>query len=576
MEAVKKKFSLKKVINYTKEHWDTPPQGKYLNIKEWVSYCLGGAGAITAASLPNNLTLIAGLQIAVALNINVWHITIIGIINTIITIIRAPLLASIIDNVKSKRFGRFRVYLAYLALPLVILTTLTAWVPALIAFNSPITDPDTTYMLVLVSYTVLYNIMSIVNYLYATGFNMMQQVISPVPEERTNIMSLGTMAYSLGPSIINLLYPLLANMMYSYGGSEANGANNIKTYLYLVPIFTMITAALGLFVVFGTKERIVLPKAQKQKVKFIDGIKMSIKNKYIWINVASNFLGSFRLAATGYMAFACTYMIDNAAAMSVAITVIGLAYNPAFILSPFVIKKIGKKNMMLASMLLSSAATIPLIFIGFTATDTNKQIFGILILVVHFIVTLSQSFAMIATSAMTSQMYDYQQYKTGKRAEGWLSQFQATLGTLLGLTLSWVGATIYQNYGYTSDASVLYNVEDTLGPIIGVNAILGVASGILAAIPFFFWDINEKRHQQIMDVLQVRANCKDGLCDNDTAKVLEERIEAGESGVLSFFNKEELTLTTEAAAVDAGDLVLDIAEEIQEDEAVQPSSDLGE
>ncbi len=565
-EVAKKKFSLKetagKVISYTKEHWDTPPKGKHLNIKEWVCYCLGGAGAVTAASLPNNLNLMAGLQIAVALNINVWHITIVGIINTIVTMLLAPLRAAIIDNVRSKKFGRFRVYLVYLSLPLLILTTLCAWVPAMIAFNNPITNPNTTYMLVLVSYTVIYNILSLVNYLYATGFNMMQQVISPSPEERTNIMSLGTMAYSLGPSIINLLYPLLINLLFSYGGSSANGANNIKTYLYIIPIFTAAMLGLGLFVAFGTEERIVLPKAQKQKVKMIDGLKMSIKNKYLWINVASNFLGSFRLVATGYMAFACTYMIDSAVAMSIAITIVGFAYNPAFILAPFVIKKIGKRNMMMASMILSAIATVPLIFIGYMATDSNKVVFGILILVVHFIVVLSQSFAMIATSAMTAQLYDFQQYKTGQRAEGWLSQFQATLGTLLGLTLSWVGASIYSRYGYTSDASVLYNVEASLGPIIGLNAILGVASGVLAAIPYLFWDIDEKKHRQIMDVLQVRANFKDGLCDQEVANTLEARIEAGEENVLDYFKQEEPAIV--ADGVDTSELVPEIAGAIED------------
>ncbi len=552
MEAVKKKFSIKetagKIISYTKEHWDNPPKGRYLNIKEWVCYCLGGAGAVTASALPNNLALTAGLQMAVALNINVWHITIVGIINTIITMCLAPLRAAIIDNVRSKKFGRFRVYLAYLALPLVGLTTLTAWVPALIAFNNPITSPDTTYMLVLVSYTVIYNILSLVTYLYAAGFNTMQQVISPSPEERTNIMSLGTMAYSLGPSLINLIYPLLANLLFSYGGSSANGANNIKTYLYLIPIFTAICVAFGLFVALGTEERIVLPKTQKQKVKMLDGIKIAVKNKYIWINIISNFLGAFRLAATGYMAFACTYMIDSPVAMSVAITVIGLAYNPAFILSPFVIKKIGKRNLMIASILLSAIATVPLIFIGFMATDSNKRIFGLLILVVHFIVMLSQSFAIVMSSAMTAQVYDYQQYKTGQRAEGWLSQFQATLGTLLAMAFSAVGPAIFSRYGYTSDASVLYNVEESLGPIIGVNAILGVASGILAAVPFFFWDIDEKRHQQIMDVLRVRANHQDGLCDQETALLLEQRIEDGELGVLDYFKKEQPILDEVAVA----------------------------
>ncbi len=537
------KFSLKetagKVISYTKEHWSTPPTGRYMSIKEWVCYCVGGMGAYTATTLATLVGLVAGTYLAVALNINVWYISIVTVISNIIAIVRAPIMATIVDNVRSKRFGKFRVYLAYLALPFFLLIAGVAWVPALISFNTPITSPNSTYIWVIISYTVIYNILQFVAQLYTLGFTTIQQVISPSPEERTNLMSLGVFAYSLGPSIFNAAFPFIANLLFSYGGYSANGVHNIKTFLYIVPAFAALCVGLGLLVAFGTEERMVVPKAKQQKVLIWDGIKMVAKNKYFWLSQVNAITGTLPLLATSFTVMICSYMINNSAAQSLAITILGLAYNPGLLFAPIVIKKIGKKRLALFSNILIAVATVPMILLGFIANESNRVWVGVLMIIISFLVTVAQSFRMVCNSALTSQIYDYQQYKTGVRIEGWLSQFGAMITSAVGIGIAFITPAVYSAYGYTTDASVLYDVENTLGPIIGVMSIIGGSAALFGAIPYLFWDLSEKRHHQIMDILSVRAKLSDGVCDAEVAATLETRIENGEENVLDYFKTEE-------------------------------------
>ncbi len=550
MAKINLKAKLSSAVSYTKKHWSTPPDNRYMSIKEWLCYCLGGMGASTASLLPSILAFTAGIYIAVSLNINVWHITIISVVTNIISIVRAPVVASIIDNVNSKKFGKFRVYLVYLTLPMFLLTVAVAWVPSLITFNTPITNPDLTYILVIVSYTIFYNILLFVTQLYSTGFTTMQQVISPSPEERTNLMSFGVFVYSLGPSIFNAAFPFLANLLFSYDGKLANGINNIKTFLWIMPAFMALCLALGLLVAFGTKERMVLPKEQTLKIKATDGIKMVSKNKYFWLNLANNMLGTLPLMATSFTNMICTYMINNSVAQSIAVTVIGLAYNPGLLLAPIVIKKIGKKKLALFSNIFIAIATVPMIVLGFVATQNNAVWIGVLMIVINFLVIVCQSFRMVCTSAMSAQIYDYQQYRTGARIEGWLSQLGTMVVSAISIAVAFITPAVYSKFGYTSDPSVLYDVENSLGPIIGVMSIIGAATALLGAIPYFFWDLSEKRHLQIMDVLSVRAKKADGLCDEQTAAELEARIEAGEENVLDYFKDDEEESSENAEAIE--------------------------
>ena len=225
---------------------------------------------------------------------------------------------------------------------------------------------------------------------------------------------------------------------------------------------------------------------------------------------------------------------ENAANLmqTIVITIIGDACVPGMLFAPWIIKKFGKKKIIIFTTLASTLFTVPMIF--FTANP-------ILLLVMIYLITLFNGIQVVTGPAVNAQIYDYQQYKTGDRLEGFLSQFGAMITTACGMGFSFVAPAVYKHFGYIDDTAVLYT-GDTLQNIISWMCIIGVVSGILAVIPYFFYDLSEERHSQIMDVLKIRANYQNGLCSEAIAKELEARVESGEKNVPDYFNQ----LTVEA------------------------------
>lgn len=87
------------------------------------------------------------------------------------------------------------------------------------------------------------------------------------------------------------------------------------------------------------------------------------------------------------------------------------------------------------------------------------------------------------------------------------------------------------------DTSVLYNANVII-PILRMYCVLGISSGVLGAVPMFFWDMTEKKHREIMEVLKVRASVQDGVIEGETGKELENRLLAGEESAWRDYMEE--------------------------------------
>lgn len=525
MQKVKKMLS-----NLPK--WNTPSPGNYLTLKEWMFYIVGGMGAYGAGAFIQFVTLSAGIYVAAALNIDVMHITYIGLLTSAVTIITSPLVSWMIDNTNSK-YGKFRPYLIWLPIPIIICYFALGQVVSL--FSS--------YTAMLVAYAIVFNILNFLNRIYTLAFSSIIQVMTPVTQERTNLMSIGTFFTSLGPTLASMIYPIIANRIYADG--EVSGVNKLGAIQWIVPILASVFLALGLLVAFGVKERMVLPKEFKNKQKFSQGIKKTFENKYFWITNISAVLGSFRAVSTGFTLWIIVYIIypsfiakgrETAAAylQTIIVTIIGDACVPGMLLAPWLIKKFGKKNLIIFTYLGATVATAAMVFL--------QNPYALLAMI--YLVTLFNGLQVVTSPSVQSEIYDYQQYKTGDRLEGFLSQFGTMIVTIAGMLFAFVTPAVYKRYGYTNDTQVLYNTDVLFG-IIRAMCIIGTASGILSTIPYFFYDLSEKQHGRIMQILRVRANRLDGLCDDQTAKELENRIKNGEENVLDYFEESETTVPPE-------------------------------
>lgn len=348
--AVSLKGKLKSACNYVKTYWDKAPANRYLSFKEAAAYCIGGIGINAATMVPTYLTFTYGMYVAAALGISNDIIMWVGIITSVITILRSPLISYLVDNTNTK-YGKFRPYLIWMPVPCTILIALMGWTPTIMSGASQIA--------IVAVYTVMFNLMQFFMQLYTLAFTSIMQVISPSPEERTVIMSVGTTVYSLGPTIINALFPLLANMIFTVKGGgglsedgvaqDLLGVNTMGPYEWILPVMTVAFFAIGYITVFGVKERMVLPRKKKMRVPFFKGVVDTLKNKYVMLANASGILGAFRVIIYSYINWVCTYMIISKWSQTIALTIIPMAYTPGMLLAPILIKKFGKKNLILFS-----------------------------------------------------------------------------------------------------------------------------------------------------------------------------------------------------------------------------------
>lgn len=505
--------------------WNTPPKGMYLTLKEWIYYIVGGVGAYGAGAFIQFVTLTAGVYIAAAININVDHIVYIGLVTSVVTIITSPLVSWMIDNTNSK-YGKFRPYLIWIPIPMIICYFVLGQVVSI----------TTSYTAMIVAYAIVFNILSFLNRLYTLAFTSLIQVMTPVTEERTNLMSIGTFFTSLGPTLVSMIYPIIANFIYSE--DSVSGVNKLGAVKWIVPIMASLFLALGLIVAFGVKERMVIPKEFKNKQKFSQGIVKTFKNKYFWITNISAVFGTFRAVGTSFTLWIIVYIIypdfiakghESAAAFlqTIIVTIISDACVPGMLFAPWLIKKFGKKNLIIFTYAAAAICTAAMVFVP------NPYV----LLVMIYLVTLFNGLQVVTVPAVQSEIYDYQQYKTGDRLEGFLSQFGTMIVTIAGMILAFVTPAVYKHFGYVDDTQVLYNTDVLFG-IIKTMCIIGVVSGILSLIPYLFYDLSEKRHNQLIQILTVRAKCCDGICDSKTAAELERQIESGKENVLSYFSDE--------------------------------------
>lgn len=467
---------IKEIPKEIKNHWSTPAEGKYIPYKEFASYSIGGIGVNTINSLFGYVALNANcLLIGSAYGIKPTHLAWLNIIMGIINLIKTPFISMLIDNTNSK-YGKFRPYLLYTGVPTAVLLCLMAFIPNDINYWAKVSVIGVTYACLMIFQA-----------LYAQAFTSLAQVLTPNGEERTSLLSVSMFIYSLGPSIVNMLLPILATL--------TGGMTEFKTYRILFPIFSIVGIVLSIITFKGTKEKIVVSKDYVAKVKFSEGIKQVAKNKYFWLINLHSILSALKYGIGSILGWYCIYQIKSDAMLGVMNTVIGTASVPLMLLAPLLAKKLGKRNVLIFTNILRAVFCAVMLF-----TMDNTVVFFIFL----YLATLTMGGDSVVTTSMTAEIFDYQQWKTGVRLEGFITQFGAMLTTLAGMFTGLIIPYFYEHYGLKEDYTVLYDAA-VRTPIFNILIITSIISCLLCIIPMFFYNLKEKDHQKIIEDLKLRA-----------------------------------------------------------------------
>ncbi|MBQ8504008.1 MAG: MFS transporter [Clostridia bacterium] len=465
-------------ISTAKKYWSVPPKGNYIPYREIKDLGIAGFGSQWVTLLATQVALSANnFLVGAAIGLEPVHLQIMLTAANIIGMPIGIFRAWHFDNHNFKG-GKFLPFLRMTSFPIVILSMIFVFLPFEL-WNYTTKAVVVWFMYVILQFFTSY---------YNESFQTLRLIITPNTNERSTVMGIVQVIYSNAPSITNFLIPTVAGLTF--------GMNNIWTYRVIYPIFTVIGLVINTVFYSRVKERLILPKKKLEHIGIIDAMREVAKNKYFWIiNVASwiGFLeGSYKVILSWSFVYANGG--EKQALLGTANTILANAALWSMLAAPVLIRKIGKRNLLISCNIINV-----LIFISMYFMFENLLLLCVLLYVNNFVNVLSN----IYLPSINGDMRDYHQWKTGVRIDGLFAPL-ALIGTFIELFTGLVLPFIYERMGLKEDYSVLYD-DIMRNNLFEVLVICSVVGAVLNLIPYLFYDLTETKHYGYIKVLKIRT-----------------------------------------------------------------------
>ena len=382
-----------------------------------------------------------------------------------------PVIGVISDRTNT-RWGKFRPYILFGALPYAVLAILTFTTPNFGEVGK-IIYAGATYVLLMTAYAAI-----------NLPYSALGAVMTDDTYERAGLNSYRFIAAFGGQFIVTGLALTLAE--FFGGGDKAQG------FQYTLFLFAGLSLVFFFITFKTTKERVQPPKAQTNSVK--EDIRNLFTNK-AWIILAIVGIVSFVMFAMQNAAIAYYFKYYLGRENNVQLfNVIGtVALIVALPLSKPLAKRFGNKNVFIGSSIISGIFFM-LIYLPGVDDLVTIYIFNV-IAKMAYAPAVPLLWTMIADSA------DYGEWTTGRRATG--LYFSAAV---FAQKAGWgIGAAIA---GWILAISMFVpNVEQTESAITGIKLLVSVIPGILymsCAIFMFFYTIDSKTTEIMKKDLEAR------------------------------------------------------------------------
>lgn len=370
-----------------------------------------------------------------------------------------PLMGVIADRTNT-RWGKFRPYLLWMALPYSVLAVLT--------FTTP--DLGTTGKVIYagVTYFLLMTVFTAINLPYSS----LGAVMTADSYERAGLNSYRFVFAFVGQLLVTGTALYLAN--YFGKGDTAKG------YQYTLILFASISFVLFMITFKSTRERINPPPAQQKNLKKDIG---NLFRNRPWVILFFVGIISFVMFAIQNLtiAYYFKYYIGHEENVQLFNVIGTLALILGIPLSKPLAKRFGKRNVYMASSLISGLFFVLLYLPG---SDDIYTIYALNILAKF---TYAPAVPLLWT--MLADTADYSEWKFGRRATGLVfsaATFAQKAGWGIGGALAGWLLAIYQ---------FVPNIEQTATSLNGIKMMISVFPGFLymsCAILLYFYAIDHK------------------------------------------------------------------------------------
>ncbi len=398
-----------------------------------------------------------------------------------------PLMGILSDRTHT-RWGKFRPYLLWLAIPFGVIGVFTFTTPEF-SDSGKIVYAYITYSLMMMIYTAI-NI----------PYSALMGVMSSNSLERTSLSSFRFVAAFVGGLIVQGTALKLVNI--------TGGEDKAQGWQWTMMIFAILAAALFLFTFLTTRERVTPPKSQSTSLKndlgdlfknipwvmlFIIGILLltfvSIRNGSIM------YYFKYYVGDQNFKLFGNEYNYNRDTLASAFMVAGSLANIAGVLLTRYISGLMGKKRAYIMLMALTGVLT------AFFYTLPSSAI--IPMFVTQVLISLIMGPLSPIIWAMYTDTADYSEYKNGRRATG-LVMSASTMAQKFGWTIGGaLAGWILGAFGFVANQE---QSPDTLRGIRLMISLIPAISAILGAVAMFFYRLDEKTMKEIEVELNERRS----------------------------------------------------------------------
>ena len=430
--------------------------------------------------------------------------------------INDPLMGMIVDR-HTTRWGRMKPYAAFTALPISIFTVLMFW------------NPGITGTGMYVYAAVVYVLWGMIYTSSDVPFWSSTNVLTPNPDERGKLISLGRTLGGVGTGIATVL-PLGIGMILARQPDLTATQLEQKKYLLTAIVASAIGMSLFAMSTFKVHERIKVPNTQKKQKGEASTLSRIFHCRPLMLVVIMGVLsfGRYMLqAAAVHVARYGFYMgpdptglspeqLQIAAQQSISKVAMLIQVSVAvgmfgsMLVLPLLYKKFNYKQLVIYSCSAGFVADILTCIIGWS----TKNLYYCIPLMI--IASIPLGVINVVSYAMVCDSLDYMEWKTGYRDNALGSACQSFVNklgnamTTVMIILMYMAVHLDINELYSnSDGLAVLATDLTTGQNFAMFSLVTLVPGVslmLCAIPIFFYDlVGEKKERITRELAEQRA-----------------------------------------------------------------------
>ena len=382
-----------------------------------------------------------------------------------------PLIGALADRTTT-RFGKFRPYLVWMALPLGAAAVLT--------YTTPDLDQDGklawaygTYLLMMVCYTAI-NI----------PYNALSGVMSGDPQERSTINGLRFIFAFAGSTLVTAATPFMVRLLG--GGDDKQG------WQLTMLAWGIAASALFALTFFNTRERIAPAAAQQSNVAQ-DIRDLTRNGPWLVLFFLALIIMITITLRTSTAIYYFKYYVGRPELMATFVPAYMVAAAAGASLTPLMTRFVDKKKLLIILMGCTTVLSSAFFFVD------KDQVW------LMYTLQIALGFVLGPKSPLAFSMYadtaDYNEWRTGRRATAMTfaaATFSQKLGTALAVA---VIGSLFTALGYVPNAA---QTSGSQAGIVWLMSLIPAFFAALAVAVMFFYNLDKQKLALIQSELAVR------------------------------------------------------------------------